>query len=82
MTPQEKIMLKAGYVRASIISKTFGVAPSSILRRIERGAYKAERAGRLWFVQYADVLASKDTSRVQADALLAEITKLLTKIGE
>lgn len=75
-------MLLAGFVRASVIAKALGVAPSSVLRRLERGLYRTERAGKFWFIAYADVLAAKDTSKTQAEKLSQEVSKLLASLGD
>lgn len=82
MTPQERMLLAAGMIRVSVVAKSLGLTPSAVLRRLESGAYRAERAGKFWYVQYADVLAAKSTSKTQAESLSNEVAKMLAKLGE
>lgn len=82
MSPQERMMLAAGLIRVSVVAKTLGLTPSAVLRRLESGSYRAERAGKFWYVHYADVLKAKSTSKTQAASLSNEVSKMLAELGE
>lgn len=76
LTPQDRIMLQDGYVRISVVATALGVPGSTVLRRVERAAYKGVRAGTRWYVRLDDVYDASDTSSAQKTRLSDEVSVL------
>ena len=77
-TPQDKIMLRDGYVRVAVIADALGVQGSTVYRRIQRATYKGVMAGKFWYVRLDDVYNVENISAAQR----AEVSRVIDTLQE
>lgn len=75
-TAQDKIMLRDGYARVSVVAAALGAQGSTVYRRIQRAAYKGVMSGKFWYVRLDDVYSAGDTSESQRTELSRVINDL------
>lgn len=73
MTAQDEIMLRDGYVPIYVVAAALGVHGSTVLRRVQRAAYKGVRAGYCWYLRLDDVMEASDTSEIQRKRLVEAV---------
>lgn len=80
MTEQDKLMFRAGYVRATFAAKAMALSERTIRRRIESKEIGGQKSGHNWYVLLSDL--TKVINDVQREALITAVRPLAAECFE